>query len=52
VIPVASIREGLEIFARELETVIREPRSWKAKVATACRGTFLALLRERASLEA
>jgi hypothetical protein len=25
VIPVASIREGLEIFAGELEAVIREP---------------------------
>jgi hypothetical protein len=38
VIPVASIREGLEIFAGELEAVIRELPSWKAKVAVACRG--------------
>lgn len=37
-IPVASIREGLEIFAGELEAVIRSCRSWKARVAVACRG--------------
>jgi hypothetical protein len=38
VTPVASIREGLEIFAGELEAVVRELPERKARVAVACRG--------------
>jgi hypothetical protein len=38
VIPVASIREGLEIFAGELEAVTRELPELKARVAVARRG--------------